>query len=284
MRLGFHMPLSGGVGKQLNRASELGMECIQIFSGNPTSWKPGKITPKSRDLFIKKQEELQIKPLVFHTPYLINLASPKNDIREKSIYLLNAALEKAKAYDAPYVVTHIGSHVGEGVEKGIDLVSYSLEKIMEDWPEGVELLLENTSGAGSTLGGSLTELKKIIDKFSGTQVLGCCFDTAHAWGAGYDISNVKEVETTLELVNEQLGLDLIKVCHANDTNVPLGSTKDRHQHIGEGNITDEGFGALLTHDSFTPKAVIMETPKNGTDCDQINLQRLKKVVGRHEEE
>lgn len=278
MRLGFHMPLSGSVNKQLERASELGMETVQIFTGNPTSWKPGKIDYKTIDKFNKKQTELNIKPLVFHTPYLINMASPKEDVREKSLLLLQNALEKAHAYNAPYVVTHVGSHVGQGLDPGIASVCRILEKLMPEWPSGVTLLLENTSGSGNTLGGEFKELGKIISEMSNPQELGCCFDTAHAWGAGYDISNKSGVDAAVEELAEEVGLNRVKVCHANDTSVELGSTKDRHDHIGEGRIAEAGFSALLNHLKFNPEAVIMETPEIGTEADGRNLERLRKAV------
>ncbi len=278
MRLGFHMPLSGSVNKQLNRASDLGMETVQIFTGNPTSWKPGKIDHKAGNKFSAKQTEVGISPLVFHTPYLINMASPKEDVREKSFILLKNSLEKAKTYNSPYVVTHVGSHVGQGVDRGIKLVCEILEQLMEVWPSGVTLLLENTSGAGATLGRDFSELGRIIADMSYPDQLGCCFDTAHAWGAGFDISGQKGVDYTLTKLEESLGIEMVKVCHANDTSVEIGSTKDRHDHIGEGNIGESGFSALLNHYKFNPDSVIMETPEIGTEADRSNLNKLLKVV------
>ena len=282
MRLGFHMPLSGGANKQLNRAYVLGMETVQIFSGNPTTWRPSKIDPKERDKFIETQTKLNIRPLVFHTPYLINLASPKQDIRKKSIKLLQAALDKANYYKAPYVVTHIGSHVGEGRDKGIDLVVKAIENMINEWPEKVMLLIENTAGAGSNLGGDLKDLEDIMKLLAGFKMIGCCFDTAHAWGAGYDISYKAGIEKTLEEADKCIGLNNIKVCHANDSAVSLGSKKDLHANIGEGHIGLEGFKALLRHKDFSPEAVIMETPKIGTEWDKTNLLKLKEAVGRNE--
>ncbi len=282
MRLGFHMPLKGGAAGQLNRAHKIGMEAVQIFSGNPTSWKPGKIDPQDRDRFLAKQAELDIRPLVFHTPYLINLASPKDDIYEKSLKLLYASLEKAHMYQAPYVVTHVGSHTGSGREKGISRVKKAIERLYKHWPGQVKLLLENTSGSGSNLGADFKDIKAIMKELTTKGRLACCFDTAHAWGAGYKISNLVDVEKTLDEWEQNIGLEHIKICHANDTDVELGSTKDRHQHIGEGKIGLEGFASLLTHRAFVPEAVILETPKMGTEYDQINLDNLKKAVGRNE--
>ncbi|OWZ84521.1 deoxyribonuclease IV [Natranaerobius trueperi] len=280
MRLGFHMPLSGGIKKQLQRAHDLGMETVQIFSGNPTAWKPGKIDEKTKTKFLEEQERLDIKPLVFHTPYLINLASGKEEIREKSIKLLEAALNKASIYEAPYVVTHVGSHVDIEKEQGIENICECLERSFSKWPDGVMLLLENTAGAGKTLGGSFSDLKCILTNVSDRKRLGCCFDTAHAWGAGYNISDKQGVKNTLDEIDKEIGLNSIKVCHANDTSVTIGSNKDRHQHIGEGYIGIKGFSELLTNEKFNPEAVIMETPKIGSEHDKKNLDNLKEALGK----
>ncbi len=270
------MPLKGGFIPNAGRTREMGAECIQVFPGNPTSWKLPHFDEQEIDKRSRYLLELKIYPLVIHSVYLVNMASPRPDIFKKSRDMIIQTMHRAHAYGAPYVVVHVGSHSAAGRDTGINNVIKSLEEQMPQWPEGVTLLLENTSGGGSLLGGDFRDLGEIIRYFPGAP-LGVCLDTAHAWGAGYDLSGPRGVAETLELLYRQLDPSLLKAVHVNDTNVEKGSGKDRHQHIGEGWIGKEGFASLMQQEWPPDFPFILETPEIGTEKDRQNLQALKQA-------
>lgn len=277
MRFGIHMPMKGGFNKNAHRLKEIGCQCLQIFPGNPTSWRLPGITLEEIKQRAEYLEKLELFPLVIHSVYLVNLASPKNEVYEKSEEMIRETMKRAHIYGAPYVVVHTGSHGSSGREKGIARVIKALEKQIPSWPQGVTLLLENTSGGGSLLGGSFSDLGEIIGQLYQAP-LGVCLDTAHAWGAGYDLSNSYGVRQTLDDLFEQVDHCRLKLIHANDSDVKMGSGKDRHQHIGKGKIGEEGFVALLQNQRNENVPVVLETPEIGTDKDRENLDMLKKYA------
>ncbi len=279
MRLGVHMPQKGGFQKNVKKAAESGMECLQVFPGNPTSWKLPRLDEEELGKRSSYLKEMEIYPLVIHSVYLVNLASPKPDVFEKSRDMIKQTMQRAYLYGAPYVVVHTGSHSSSGREKGISRVAEALEEQINEWPDGVTLLLENTCGGGSLLGGGFRDIGEILNRFPGAP-LGMCLDTAHAWGAGYDLSDQPGVEQTLDELYRHLDPSLLKVIHVNDTPVELGSGKDRHQHIGEGNIGEKGFASLLQQKWPVEFPFILETPETGTEKDKENLEVLKKLRDR----
>lgn len=278
MRFGLHILLKGGFEKNVKRAAELGCSTIQMFAGNPTAWKPATTNP---DLFKKRGSllrEIGIYPLVIHAAYLANLASPREDFYQKTLVLIRDTMLKASLYGSPYVVVHMGNHGGEGVGKGLDLLIRTLDKEMSSFPSGVTLLLENTPGGGNELGGEIAHLRVVFQAFPGEDVpLGVCLDTAHLWSAGYDLSEPKKVAQFLDEFNDEVGLEKIKAVHVNDTSSPLGSHRDRHEHIGQGFLKD-GFPALFECSWPADFPFILETPEIGTEMDQLNLQNLKKAA------
>ncbi|UMZ75360.1 putative endonuclease 4 [Natranaerofaba carboxydovora] len=277
------MSLAGGYKKQLNNASKIGAETIQIFSGNPTSWQPPKLDKDIAKKFKEVQRSNSIWPLIFHTPYLINLASPKPDIFDKSVSLLKASLKRAELFDSPYVITHIGSHLGVGKEKGINNICKALLNLKKDWPEDTKLLLENTVGSGNNIGSTFVEIREIFNRVDNLVLdhLGFCFDTAHAFGAGYDLSTTEGVDRTIDELKDNIDLNMLKVIHANDTPEHKGSKKDRHEDLTKGNIGEDGFIYLLNKDEFSEvDSIILETPKRNENPDKENLDCLKKILGR----
>ncbi len=277
MRLGIHMPQKGGFQRNVKRAGEIGCRSVQIFPGNPTSWKLPSLDPdklKKRGEYLK---EWDLTPLIIHAVYLLNLASPHQEVYEKSQIMLEETMQVARCYGAPYVVIHTGSHGSTGREKGLSRIMEALERQIPRWPPGVTLLLENTSGGGSLLGGDLRDLGEIVSRFRQAP-LGVCFDTAHAWGAGYDLSEEAEVWLVLEELFSQVEISRLLLIHANDTTVERGSGKDRHQHIGQGAIGEKGFGALLNREWGEDFPVILETPEMGTEKDRENLQALRRCI------
>ena len=276
MRIGVHMSIKSNFAKSLKRIKEIGGETIQIFPGNPTSWKPPSTPPEEIAKRVALMEELDIYPMVVHTAYLINLATAKDDFYLKSKKLLHETLEHAALYKAPYVVLHTGSHGGAGAHEGVKKIVAAIEEELKIWPEGVKLLLENTAGGGSYLGGKIKDVGKVLKYFSGAP-LGLCLDTAHAWAAGYNISGEAGVLNLLEEIEKEVGLGKLHVIHANDTKVDISSRHDRHYHIGEGLIGMDGFRALLQKEWPSDLPVILETPENGTEKDEDNLKALQKL-------
>lgn len=278
MRLGVHVSIGKGLQAAAERAGEIGCESIQMFSSNPNSWKVKELGDKEVASFRDEIEKLGIRPVVLHTPYLLNLASSKNDIWTNSWENLAWALEKAALIGADYTVTHIGSHGGNGFETGADRVKDGVELALARAPGTAMALLEAGSGGGNTIGWRFEELASILDRLDDYRGrVGVCLDTAHLWGAGYDISTAAGVGKTLTDFDRLIGLSLLKVFHLNDTQKPLGSRADRHWHIGQGNIGTEGFKAIVNHPALSNTAGILETPNMESGKDIENLSELKKL-------
>lgn len=286
MRFGRHMPLNAKPVKAAEIAQQLGCNAIQIFASNPTGWKPPEGDPKASLAFAEAARTLDLNPVVIHAPYLINLASPDDVIWEKSIALLTWTLQRGPLLGAQYVVFHTGSHKGAGVEAGIERIVSALERILPVTPPDVMLLLENDVGAGNSLGSGFAQLATILARLSQfANRLGVCLDTAHLWGAGYDISTPAGVQEVLRQFAETVTLANLRVLHLNDTKVALGSHRDIHSRLGEGIIGEEGFRALLTDPRLDHVVVILETPiqtgedsKEDWDHDKQHFERLMAML------
>lgn len=279
MRFGIHMPQKGGFGRNVKRAAEIGCRSLQVFLGNPTAWNPPALKMEElqqRSLLLK---EHGIDPLVVHSAYLINLASAKEEFHQKSRLLLQNTMERAHYIGSPYVVVHMGSHGGVGFKEGLELFIETLKEDYKEWPPGVQLLLENTAGGGTSLGGSFIAIGKVL-KTLGEAPLGVCLDTAHAWAAGYDLSTPEGLEKAMLELDEQIGRERVKVIHLNDANAPRGSHRDRHAHLGEGFIGAEGLKLFLARPWPENIPVILETPEMGSSWDAINLGRLRLYAGK----
>ena len=279
MRFGIHMPQRGGFVKNVQRAAAIGCQTLQVFIGSPTSWSAPRLEPAEIDRRRQVLYECAIDPLIIHTAYLVNLAAKKEEFHVKSCRLLQQTLCNAHLLGAPYVVLHVGSHGGRGYGEGVDLFTSTLKKLMDEWPPGVELLLENTAGGGTSLGGSFISIGRMLQSLGKGAPLGVCLDTAHAWAFGYDLSSPEGLQETLEEIGEHLGLEKIKAVHFNDSSAPRGSYRDRHSHLGEGFIGPEGLKGFLSYPWPEELPVILETPEMGTGKDAINLGRLRSYAG-----
>ncbi|HVA26721.1 MAG TPA: deoxyribonuclease IV [Candidatus Baltobacteraceae bacterium] len=272
MRIGIHVRVSGGYAKAIEHARTAKCTAIQIFSSNPRSYRPTKIDAVALRAFAQMRMEAGIAPCVIHTPYLINLASDDPKKRDGSITLLRADLATAAVGEIEYVNTHLGSYGVRDRNEGFAAVVSGLEAALDGIAPGVGLVLENSAGAGNLVGGTLDELGRYVRAVDHPQ-LGVCLDTAHAWAAGYAINTKDGVDRFVDEASEKIGLDRIKLFHFNDTEVPLGGSRDRHFHIGEGLIGYDGFRALLAHPELQSKAAILETP--GEEADDIrNMQTI----------
>ncbi|MCX8053554.1 MAG: deoxyribonuclease IV [Armatimonadetes bacterium] len=276
MRFGVHIRIERGLLPALDRASELKCESIQLFSGNPRSWARPSLDHELASLFSTRAAELDIHPVILHTPYLVNLASPDQAIWIRSRDLLTDAVQRAATLGADRVVTHIGSHKGEGWEKGairvVDAVRFALDTVSD-----VIVVLELGAGSGGSVGSRFDELARIIDKLDGHPRVGIAIDTAHLYAVGYDISRAEGVDEMFEDMRRLVGLDRLKLVHLNDTRVELGSHQDRHYHIGRGNIGNEGFRAIVNFPGTEDLPGIIETPYE-PGWDEKNLALLRKLA------
>lgn len=269
MRIGRHMPTNSKMIKAAYMARQIGCEAIQIFASNPTAWRPSADDPAGCSAFAQAAEICELDPVVIHAPYLINLGTSDDLVWEKSIALLTWTLQRGALLGAKYVVFHTGSHKGAGVEAGIARVSQGIARILPETPTQVMLLLENDVGAGNSLGHSFEQLAAILARLTDFQDrLGICLDTAHLWGAGYDISHTTSTLQVLQRCDETIGLARLRVLHLNDTEKALGSHRDVHARLGEGIISAEGLQTLLQYPRLQHVSVLLETPIKLTEDDK----------------
>jgi len=277
VRLGVHIRIGKGLVRSLDYAQELKCEAIQLFSGNPNSWAIKPLHPEIAGQFALRAAELGIYPTILHTPYLVNLASPDTDIWFRSREVLADAVKRAHLMRADFVVTHIGSHKGSGLETGISRIRESVLFALDVSP-GPTIVLELGAGAGHSVGSSFEEAANILSRLEevGDRV-GICVDTAHLWGAGYNISTADGVVATFDRFDRLIGIDRLKVVHLNDTQVELGSRKDKHYHVGKGRIGLEGFRAILNLPRLHDLPGIIETPGHDIAHDAKNLAVLRSL-------
>ena len=262
----------------ITEAQRLGCETIQIFSGNPNAWRDTALKSDAADSFRAGVAALNLRPVVLHTIYLVNLASANELTYRRSIDSLTSALERARALGAEYVVTHIGSHGGSGFEIGVGRIVDAIAECLARSPGSHMLLLEAGSGSGNSIGSKFDELARLLsDVSSNAPRLGIALDTAHMWGAGYDISSPAGLNATLADFDRTVGFSRLHLVHCNDTKVALGSHLDRHWHIGEGNVGLEGFRALVNHEALAEVAGILETPMDEPGWDERNIATIKSL-------
>jgi len=278
MRIGFHVSISGGFSLSVQRAFELGCTCMQIFSRNPRGWTVKPLDKNDINEFKKLREKWDIGPVFVHTNYLINLASSKPDLYEKSIEQVVIDLERTEALGAEYLVTHLGSASGQGPEWMIDRVSGALNMAMKLHPLKATILLENTAGEKGDIGYELEQVREVISRIKDPSSIGICYDTCHGFAAGYDLRTKKDVDVLAKKIDAIIGLKRLKGMHLNDCLRDYGSHVDRHWHIGEGKVGLDGFKALLNHPAFKDVPKIMETPKDTEEDDPRNMRTVKSLL------
>ncbi len=278
MLLGVHVSTEGKIYEAVERAHQLGCNTMQIFARNPQRWRDNFLGQTDIAAFNQKQESFKIKPLFIHISYLINLASPNPRLYEASIEAYIEDILEAGLLKADYIVTHMGSHKetseAAGIKRLIEALNIIIEKT-KNCPVGI--LLENTSGSGSWLGYKFSHQKEIIDGLKHKERVGLCFDTAHAYLAGYDISTKEGLANTLGQIDELVGIGLIKLIHLNDARGELDSRHDRHDHIGKGSIGLEGIKRIVNHPKLRNLPFILETPKKSEQDDMMNLNTVRKL-------
>lgn len=276
MKFGAHVSIAGGIENAPQRAHDVGCECFQIFSRSPRGGKVSELDDKTVENFKKNLDKYNIKEFYVHAPYFINLGSKNNRIYHGSISVIRQELERGSKIGAKYLMVHLGSAKDLGEGKSIKKVVQGLTKILDGYNGETKLLIEISAGAGKIIGDNFEEIAEIIKKTSAE--IGVCFDTAHAFESGYDLSTKAEVEKTFAKFDKTVGLDRLKLLHGNDSKTDLGSHSDRHEHIGKGKIGLKGFKAIVKHPKLKNVNLIIETPKgDGDKWDKKNLKLLKSL-------
>jgi deoxyribonuclease-4 len=280
MYIGAHVKSSGGVWNAVANGVEIGCEAVQFFAGSPRTWAPTVYKVEDAAKFREARAASPIRFVVIHTIYLINLASAKEDFYEKSVTSLLGAVAAADQLGADAIVTHVGSHQGAGFDVGLARVQAALRRALaESEGSAVRILLENTAGAGGTMGVDFDELGAMIRAADEHPRLGICLDTAHVFEAGADLRTAAGLDETLTRLDAACGLDRLVMLHLNDSKTPFGSNRDRHENIGAGEIGREGFRAIVNHPALAAVPGILEVPGfDGEGPDARNVQILNEML------
>src|SRR5579871_2459298 len=259
MQFGGHMSSTGGIWTAIDRGEAVGCACVQIFTQSPRMWRPTAHTPEAIEKFKARRAEAGIGDVVCHALYLVNLAAPNDAVYEKSVTAMRGTMETAKAIDAKAVIFHVGSHLGAGFDEGLDRIVPAMQQILELADSDTWLAMENSAGAGGTIGRSIAELALLVDALDRHPRLGVCLDSCHLWASGYDVTDAAVVDALVRELDDAIGLDRLRALHVNDSATPLGSNRDRHANLLEG-LMGEGLGAFLAHPAFQELAAYLEVP------------------------
>ena len=277
MLLGAHVSISGAIHMSVDRAVELGCTTFQIFTRNPRGWTYTKLKKAEVDEFRRKFEAAGFRVAMAHMPYLPNIASPKKDIYEKSVRSLVAELERCGALGLELLVVHVGSHLGAGLEKGVEQVADAVNRAVEAVDNQVKVLLENMAGQRNSCGSRFEDIAEILSRVKNADRVGVCLDTCHLLAAGYDIRSEEAVDATISRFDKVVGLNRLWAVHLNDSKGALGSGLDRHEHIGMGNIGENGFKAFINHPAIRDKPMVIETPEDERGNYATDLAKLRKL-------
>jgi len=268
---------SGGIKKALDKAEGMDADCVQLFVQSPRTWHFPNHDPKDLEAFRAKREEIDMPALV-HALYLVNLAAPDDEIYRKSVDTMRSTMATASEIDADGVVVHVGSHLGAGFEAGLERAVPALAQVLEHSNDRTWLLMENSAGAGGTIGRSVDELAILFDALDRHERLGICLDSCHLYVSGVDVTDPETWDACLEEVDERIGLDRLRALHANDAKAPLGSNRDRHDNIGDG-LMGDGLGVFLAHPRVQDLAAVLEVP--GADGHGPNADEIQKLRDLH---
>lgn len=276
---GAHLSIAGGLHNAVAAAIALGCETVQIFTKNASQWKAKPLVDDEVRTFRSAVANAGLKYPTAHDSYLINLAAPDDTLYRKSIEAFIDELERAEALGLSYLVMHPGAHTGSGEDAGLARIVTALDEVQSRTRGyAVKVLLENTAGQGSTLGYKFEHLAAILNRVKDASQLGVCFDTCHAFAAGYALTTAADYTETFERFEDSIGLDCLKLFHVNDSVKPLGSRVDRHAGLGLGKIGLAAFERLASDPRFREHPMILETPKednDGNPMDPVNLQILR---------
>lgn len=270
MQIGAHVSSAGGIDKAIDRAVEIGADSVQVFTQSPRAWRPTNHDPASFERFREKRAEAGIGSVLCHAVYLCNLAAPDPVVYERSVAALHNTTEVASSIGAD-VVFHVGSHLGSGLEAGLEHVLPAMEVLLERCTDDTWLLMENSAGAGGTIGRSIEELATIHERLGGHPRLGVCLDSCHLWVSGVDVTDAAALDACLDELDSAVGLDRLRALHVNDAAAPFNSNRDRHANILEGEL-GEKLGVFLSNARLQGLPAVLETagPENhGPDANEV---------------
>ena len=286
MNVGAHVSISGSrvssdsstpeysdIRNAVDRQLAFGGNCGQIFTTSPQVWKQPEISDEAADGFRELTDEKLEGPWVIHGSYLVNLCTPKDDLRQKSLESLQAELDAAEQLGVPYVNVHLGAHTGAGVEGGLDNAASVIADL--DIPEDVQLLIESDAGSGTKLGGEFEHLAGIIERTD--EEIGICIDTAHTLVAGNDLTTPEAVDETVGRFDDVVGLEHLEYIHLNDSKHDVGTHKDEHALIGEGYIGEDGIAAIVNHPDLRDLPFALETPTEDGKGFAWNIAKTKEL-------
>ena len=280
MLFGAHVSSAGGIDTAIDRIEKIGGDCVQVFTQSPRMWRPTNHTPEAIERFKARRAEAGVGGVVCHALYLCNLATVDDEVYDKSVATMCATVDVACAIEADGVIFHVGSHLGAGFDAGLARVVAALEQILVRCEGKTWLLMENSAGAGATVGRSLDELIALVDALEGHPRLGLCLDSCHLYVSGVDVTDTAVVDGLVRKLDSSIGFDRLRALHVNDAAAPLGSNRDRHANLLEGEL-GEGLGAFLAHPRFQHLPVYLEVPgqdKKGPDAAEI--AKLRKLHAR----
>lgn len=279
-RIGFHAPISGGLHNALLTSNELDCQTVQIFSRNPRGWKAKPLGDEEVELFKRTRRLTKISPVVIHANYLINLAAADEVILAKSRDSFREELERGIRLGADYLVVHPGSARGMCEADGIDTCAESLKRATDGLNlSSIRILLENTAGQGECIGHRFEHLRRIMDACPDLN-LGVCFDTAHAFTAGYDLRNEAKLLRTLQALDREVSYINVRAVHFNDSRAEYYSRVDRHWHIGQGHIGSEALSRVAGHPGLSHAAFLLETPYHQPIDNRPNIEALRSFVSK----
>jgi deoxyribonuclease IV len=279
VQLGAHVSSSGGIHTAIDRIEEMGGESVQVFTQSPRTWRPTNHDPANFERFKERRAEARIGGVVCHALYLINLASPDDELFAKSVAALENTVDVGCAIEADAVVFHVGSHLGSGFDAALERVVPALATVLERCSETTWLCMENCAGTGGTIGRSIEELAALYDALDQDPRLGVCLDSCHLFASGYDVTDPSGMDEVMKEVDRQIGLDRLRCLHVNDSKAPLGSNRDRHDNIGDG-LMGEKLGVFLAHPRLQDLPALLEVPGAGHGPDADQVQKLKKLYTR----
>lgn len=280
---GAHLSVAGGFHKALLAAQAHGCQSVQVFTKAPSQWSGRPIGDDEARLFHRILRETKLRLPIGHDSYLINLASPDADLYRKSVEAFVDELQRAEKLRLSYLVTHPGAHLGTGEEEGLQRVAEALDEVHRRCAGfRVRILLETTAGQGTCLGHRFEHLRRILERVAEPERLGVCLDTCHVFAAGYALAPQAEYRATFREFDRLIGVKRLKAFHVNDSLKPQGSRVDRHAHVGQGHLGLEPFRLLVNDPRFRNRPMVLETPKEAPECDDmdaVNLAALRGLVG-----
>jgi deoxyribonuclease-4 len=278
--IGAHLSSSGGIHTAVDRAEAVGAESLQVFTQSPRAWRPTNHDPANFEKFRERRADVGLHGVLCHALYLCNLAAPDDEIYAKSVAAMRNTMEVANGIGADAVVFHVGSHLGSGFEHGLERVLPAMEQVLELTTDETWLLMENSAGAGGTIGRSIDELATIYQRLDGHPRLGVCLDSCHLYVSGIDVTDAAQLDALLDDVESSIGLDRLRALHVNDSASPLGSNSDRHANIGEGLLGEE-LGVFLGNPRLQGLPAVLETAgpdKHGPDANEV--RKAKEIHAR----